>query len=433
MRLAQHIVCAAVIGVAGLAASFAVADAQEPGGKVFMPWQKPQSRPAGPPNFKEILPWLIGEDASAKVNAQSEPPDDWDTELSSPKAPVEPVVPEPTAAASRLETGGITANGLVLKTPLAAAKPGKPGAAATSRPIHAAAATAAAPKTEKGVASPGHQPVDPSTAAETSSPLNSGMAEDAVVPPDAAAKQMSPLPPESVPEADTELAQTSDAPVPAAPAMPTAEEAPPIPDPLPEAVVTPVAKPAIAGKTKEADDRSAGTAAAEATGKASVPEKLADGANVAQQYCFNIADAAKDARYAWQKKTLADIEGELNKRIALLDERTAEYQKWLARRDEFIRTAEENVVKIYAGMKADTAATQLALMNEEAAAAVLAKLNTRNASAILNEMDPGKAAKLTMIITGAAKLRKKKEQQKATQDANVPAPGDAQPQAGGRT
>ncbi len=33
------------------------------------------------------------------------------------------------------------------------------------------------------------------------------------------------------------------------------------------------------------------------------PERLMDGANVAQQCCFNIADAAKDARYAWQKKT----------------------------------------------------------------------------------------------------------------------------------
>ena len=34
-------------------------------------------------------------------------------------------------------------------------------------------------------------------------------------------------------------------------------------------------------------------------------------------------------------------------------------------------------------------------------AAVIAKLNTRNASAVLNEMEPSKAAKLTMIITGA--------------------------------
>lgn len=184
------------------------------------------------------------------------------------------------------------------------------------------------------------------------------------------------------------------------PALPVAEEAPPVPDPLPDAVVTPVPQPE---KAKE----EAGLPRV----KPPLPKSLAENANVAQQYCFNIADAAKDARYAWQKKTLADIETELNKRIALLDARTAEYQKWLARRDEFIRNAEENVVKIMSGMRPDAAAVQLTLMNEEAAAAVIAKLSSRNSSAILNEMDPAKAAKLTMIITGATKLKRKKELQ----------------------
>ena len=120
-----------------------------------------------------------------------------------------------------------------------------------------------------------------------------------------------------------------------------------------------------------------------------------------------------------------------------MDERTAEYQKWLTRRDEFIRNAEDNVVKIYAGMKVDAAAIQLALMNEESAAAVLAKLSTRNASAILNEMEPAKAAKLAMIITGAAKLKRKKEMQKppAAQGANVPSAGGPVPaqSEGGRS
>lgn len=231
------------------------------------------------------------------------------------------------------------------------------------------------------------------------------------------------------------------------PPLPPEDEAQPIPDPLPEAMVTPVARPATpelsvqkARELPQAVDAAAPTApagapatnaaprapattvspaapttaqAAEPTAapqsKPRLPGELADGATVAQQYCFNIADAAKDARYAWQKKTLAEIEQELQKRIALLDERTAEYQKWLARRDEFIRNAEENVVKIYAGMKPDAASVQLTLMNEESAAAVLSKLSTRNASAILNEMEPAKAAKLTMIITGAAKLKRKRE------------------------
>lgn len=221
------------------------------------------------------------------------------------------------------------------------------------------------------------------------------------------------------------------------PALPVAEEAAPIPDPLPDALVTPVPRQDTVKATEAAPGSQKADQGAEAETrlphvKPPVPKSLAENANVAQQYCFNIADAAKDARYAWQKKTLADIELELNKRIALLDARTAEYQKWLARRDEFIRNAEENVVKIMSGMRPDAAAVQLALMNEEAAAAVIAKLNTRNASAVLNEMEPSKAAKLTMIITGATKLKRKRELQQNMTPAQGQSGASPAPAAGPR-
>ena len=61
-------------------------------------------------------------------------------------------------------------------------------------------------------------------------------------------------------------------------------------------------------------------------------------------------------------------------------------------------------MRIYARMRPDAAASQLAAMDEETAAAVLTKLNPRNASAILNEMPPARAARLTMTIAGAAKV-----------------------------
>ena len=109
-------------------------------------------------------------------------------------------------------------------------------------------------------------------------------------------------------------------------------------------------------------------------------------ARSAREYCLNIADAAADARLAWQKKTLADLEQEIAKRVELLEAKTAEYQRWLARRDEFSKKAHESVVTIYARMKPDAAAAQLVAMDEETAAAVLTKLDPRNASAILNEM-----------------------------------------------
>lgn len=152
--------------------------------------------------------------------------------------------------------------------------------------------------------------------------------------------------------------------------------------------------------------------------KPEMPASLPEGAGATQQYCFNIADAARDARYAWQKKQLTDIEQEVAKRVAELDARTAEYKTWLARRDEFISKAEDGIVQIYAAMKPDAAAAQLSQMHEESAAAVLTKLNTRAASAILAEMEAAKAAKLTMIITGAAKVVAK---------ANAPAVAPAVP------
>jgi flagellar motility protein MotE (MotC chaperone) len=125
---------------------------------------------------------------------------------------------------------------------------------------------------------------------------------------------------------------------------------------------------------------------------------------LAREYCLNIADAAVDARFAWQKKTLADLELEIAKRLELLEAKTAEYQKWLARRDEFSKKAQDSVVTIYARMKPDAAAAQLVAMDEETAAAILAKLDPRNASAILNDMEATHAARLTATISGAANV-----------------------------
>lgn len=124
----------------------------------------------------------------------------------------------------------------------------------------------------------------------------------------------------------------------------------------------------------------------------------------AEEYCTNIANPATDARFAWQKKMLADMEQEITKRIALLEEKTAEYQKWLTRRDEFSKKANETVLRIYARMRPDAAAVQLAALDEETAASVLTKLEPRAASLILNEMEAAQAVRLTATISGAAKV-----------------------------
>jgi flagellar motility protein MotE (MotC chaperone) len=123
----------------------------------------------------------------------------------------------------------------------------------------------------------------------------------------------------------------------------------------------------------------------------------------ASRYCSNIADAAIDARIAWQRQNLAEAEKHLQDKTAELEAKTAEYQRWLARRDEFAEKAKKTVVDIYTKMKPDAAALQLAALDEETAAAVLIKLDPRTASAVMNEMDPAQAARLTSIISGSAK------------------------------
>jgi flagellar motility protein MotE (MotC chaperone) len=124
----------------------------------------------------------------------------------------------------------------------------------------------------------------------------------------------------------------------------------------------------------------------------------------ARAFCVNIADAAADAKFAWQKRTLTDLQQDLDKRIVRLEAKTAELQQWVARRDEFSKKAHASLVTIYARMRPDAAAMQLSQMDEETAAAVLVKLDARLSSAILNEMEPGQAARLTATIAGAAKV-----------------------------
>jgi flagellar motility protein MotE (MotC chaperone) len=121
------------------------------------------------------------------------------------------------------------------------------------------------------------------------------------------------------------------------------------------------------------------------------------------QYCTNIATAATDARFAWQKQTLRDTEEQLKKRIDELQGQIADYKKWLARRDEFSARAQTAVTSIYSKMAPDAAAQQLTVLDEETAAAVLAQLKPQVASAVMAEMEANRAARLTAIISASSK------------------------------
>jgi flagellar motility protein MotE (MotC chaperone) len=122
-----------------------------------------------------------------------------------------------------------------------------------------------------------------------------------------------------------------------------------------------------------------------------------------RRFCSNIADAARDRRYALQKAELETLQKEIDARIVTLDERRAEYEGWLKRRNDFLLKAEENLVEIYSLMRPDAAAERLAEVHVELAAAILMKLQARKAGVILNEMDSKAAASLTSIMASATR------------------------------
>ncbi len=119
-----------------------------------------------------------------------------------------------------------------------------------------------------------------------------------------------------------------------------------------------------------------------------------------QQFCVNNAALLGDARMAFQTARLTEIEAQIRQRMAELEAKKAEYQAWLRKRDEVMKQAADGVVAIYAKMRPDAAALQLAAMDDPVAAAILARLPSRAAGAILNEMEAGRAARLTHAMTG---------------------------------
>jgi flagellar motility protein MotE (MotC chaperone) len=126
--------------------------------------------------------------------------------------------------------------------------------------------------------------------------------------------------------------------------------------------------------------------------------------NEVAQFCSNVADPALDARLAWQLNELEQAEQRLRERISEVEAKRAEYEKWMALRDEFLKKAEAGMVEVYSRMRPEAAAIQIAGMADETAAAVLAKLSPRNSSAIFNEMDSARAAHLADMLGGMRRV-----------------------------
>jgi flagellar motility protein MotE (MotC chaperone) len=170
-----------------------------------------------------------------------------------------------------------------------------------------------------------------------------------------------------------------------------------------------VAAPLITGAvtapdTAPAAGRPARTGSDKAPAKPAVPAAASPSENEVALFCSSVADPAIDARLAWQLKELEKAESQLRERIAEVEAKRAEYEKWMTLRDEFLKKAEAGVVEIYSRMRPDAAALQIASMSDETAAAVLAKLSSRSSSAIFNEMDSARAAHLADLLGGMRRV-----------------------------
>lgn len=219
-------------------------------------------------------------------------------------------------------------------------------------------------------------------------------------------------PPSAKTKASTKIVASDKAPEPAKPAATASLPTPAKPDATPKPIVGPAFETFMGRTPFLAQPAEAETARVPApppieTGSAPPRKPAAEAptfsTSAARQYCVNIADAAADARFAYQKKALLEMAQELEMRVGLLEEKIAEYSQWVTRRDEFVKKARDSLVLIYGRMRPDAAAMQLVAMDEETAASVLLKLDARIASTILNEMEPNKAARLTATISGAAR------------------------------
>jgi flagellar motility protein MotE (MotC chaperone) len=127
----------------------------------------------------------------------------------------------------------------------------------------------------------------------------------------------------------------------------------------------------------------------------------------ASRFCANVAPSIAEARIAWQTKRLGELDAQVKQRLVDLEKAEASLQEWVAKRDTILKAASDDLVAIYAKMQPETAATQIAAMDDQMAAAILGKLKPGAAGAILNEMEAERASRLAAFLSGAASGEKK--------------------------
>ena len=134
---------------------------------------------------------------------------------------------------------------------------------------------------------------------------------------------------------------------------------------------------------------------------AAVPAEASRTRSEIERYCTNIADPARERRYALLKSEIERLEEGVETRMRALEAKRMEVEQWLARRDAFLARAGDQLVAIYATMRPDAAAERLALLDDPLAAGVVMKLKPKQAALVLNEMPKAKAAAVSAVIAAS--------------------------------
>jgi flagellar motility protein MotE (MotC chaperone) len=127
------------------------------------------------------------------------------------------------------------------------------------------------------------------------------------------------------------------------------------------------------------------------------------------QYCVNISDKAKEARYARIRTELEQTGREIDEKLGKLDAKLAEIRDYVDRREKFLENAKDSLIQIFGTMRPDAAAAQLSELDAISASAILMKLPAERASTIMNEMSPKQAAEIAQTLIAASKGPKPNE------------------------
>jgi flagellar motility protein MotE (MotC chaperone) len=161
----------------------------------------------------------------------------------------------------------------------------------------------------------------------------------------------------------------------------------------------------VLAQDRRAPDKEKPKAAANKTPEKAAAEKPPD--VEASRFCANAAPSIAEARIAWETRQLSELDAQVKQRLADLEKAEASVKEWFAKRDTSLKAASDELVAIYAKMQPETAATQIAAMDDQMAAAILGKLKPGMAGAILNEMEAERASKLAVVLSGATSGEKK--------------------------